>query len=168
MAKTKKICMVGDFGVGKTSLIRMFVDRQFDDQYLSTVGVKISRTQLNPELKLLIWDIEGQTKFKKIAASYLKGASGMLIIADATRPETVDSFAEHINLCLQVNSQAQLILAINKSDLTTEEELNLLSHGANKFLASNQDNVIQVYTTSAKTGQDVDVIFHQLGERISL
>jgi small GTP-binding protein len=79
---SKKICLVGDFGVGKTSLIRRFVDRQFSDEYLSTVGVKISRKTLELEgvrqqdqlnLQLLIWDLEGHTKFKAIAPSYLQG-----------------------------------------------------------------------------------------------
>ncbi|MEO1762587.1 MAG: GTP-binding protein, partial [Cyanobacteria bacterium J06629_18] len=76
---SKKICLIGDFGVGKTSLIRRFVDRQFSDKYLSTVGVKISRKSVevtdskqgkNLNLQLLIWDIEGSTKFKGISASY--------------------------------------------------------------------------------------------------
>ncbi|NEN93649.1 MAG: GTP-binding protein, partial [Okeania sp. SIO3H1] len=88
---SKKICLVGDFGVGKTSLIRKFVDRQFSDQYLSTVGVKISRKKVdlpkievekNNFLQLLIWDLEGHTKFKAIAPNYLKGASGAIVVAD--------------------------------------------------------------------------------------
>ena len=70
---SKKICLVGDFGVGKTSLIRRFVDKQFSDKYLSTVGVKISRklielseteSQKAEEIQLIIWDIEGSNKFK--------------------------------------------------------------------------------------------------------
>jgi GTPase SAR1 family protein len=80
---SRKIGLVGDFGVGKTSLIRQFVERQFDDRYLSSVGVKISRKfvelptqsgQPEHDLQLVIWDIEGQTRFKAIAPSYLQGA----------------------------------------------------------------------------------------------
>ena len=90
---SKKICMVGDFSVGKTSLIRRFVDRQFSDKYLSTVGVKISRKAVELEggegdkktIQLLIWDIEGQTKFKAIAPSYLQGSKGVIIVADVSR-----------------------------------------------------------------------------------
>ena len=83
---SQKICLIGDFGVGKTSLIRQFVDRQFSDKYLSTVGVKISRKLVSinnlsdntpvdlKQLQLIIWDIEGSTRFKAIAPSYLQGA----------------------------------------------------------------------------------------------
>ena len=96
---SKKICLVCDFGVGKTSLIRRFVERQFSDQYLSTVGVKIFRKNLELlgvkqqeklNLQLLIWDLEGHTKFKAIAPTYLQGASGALIVADVTRQETLE------------------------------------------------------------------------------
>src|SRR5919202_3718030 len=116
---SKKICMIGDFGVGKTSLIRRFVDRQFSDQYLSTVGVKISRKSLELQsvkqtgkidLQLLIWDLEGHTKFKAIAPSYLQGASGALIVADVTRLETIERLSEHVNLFSSVNPKGYILL----------------------------------------------------------
>ena len=81
---SKKICLVGDFSVGKTSLIRRFVDRQFSDQYLSTVCVKISKKLIDatslklPEgdkFQLMVWDIEGRTDYKPIDVSYLRGLS---------------------------------------------------------------------------------------------
>ncbi|PSB19366.1 GTP-binding protein [filamentous cyanobacterium Phorm 46] len=160
--------MIGDFGVGKTSLIRRFVDRQFSDEYLSTVGVKISskiitleniKQQANLTAKLLIWDLEGHTKFKGIAPTYLQGASGVLIVADVSRTETVERISEHIKLFSSVNPKGLIIIALNKIDLIDEEKLALLveiSHAIAK------DKVIAVYTTSAKTGQDVDEIFHKL------
>ncbi len=160
--------MIGDFGVGKTSLIRRFVDRQFSDEYLSTVGVKISskiitleniKQQANITAKLLIWDLEGHTKFKGIAPTYLQGASGVLIVADVSRTETVERISEHIKLFSSVNPKGLIIIALNKIDLIDEEKLAMLveiSHAIAK------DKVIAVYTTSAKTGQDVDEIFHKL------
>ncbi|MBE9160960.1 MULTISPECIES: Rab family GTPase [Microcoleaceae] len=165
---SKKMCMIGDFGVGKTSLIRRFVDRQFSDEYLSTVGVKISskiitleniKQQANITAKLLIWDLEGHTKFKGIAPTYLQGASGVLIVADVSRTETVERISEHIKLFSSVNPKGLIIIALNKIDLIDEEKLAMLveiSHAIAK------DKVIAVYTTSAKTGQDVDEIFHKL------
>lgn len=165
---SKKMCMIGDFGVGKTSLIRRFVDRQFSDEYLSTVGVKISskiitleniKQQANITAKLLIWDLEGHTKFKGIAPTYLQGASGVLIVADVSRTETVERISEHIKLFSSVNPKGLIIIALNKVDLIDEEKLAMLveiSHAIAK------DKVIAVYTTSAKTGQDVDEIFHKL------
>ncbi|MBE9183906.1 GTP-binding protein [Microcoleus sp. LEGE 07076] len=165
---SKKMCMIGDFGVGKTSLIRRFVDRQFSDEYLSTVGVKISRKSLelegikereNVTAQLLIWDLEGHTKFKGIAPTYLQGASGVLIVADVSRTETVERISEHIKLFSSVNPKGSIIIALNKVDLIDEEKLALLVEISH---ALGQDKVIAVYTTSAKTGKDVDQIFHKL------
>ncbi|MBE9121366.1 MULTISPECIES: Rab family GTPase [Microcoleaceae] len=165
---SKKMCMIGDFGVGKTSLIRRFVDRQFSDEYLSTVGVKISskiitleniKQQANVTAKLLIWDLEGHTKFKGIAPTYLQGASGVLIVADVSRTETVERIPEHIKLFSSVNPKGLIIIALNKVDLIDEEKLAMLVEICHAIA---KDKVIAVYTTSAKTGQDVDEIFHKL------
>ncbi|MGL5064103.1 MAG: Rab family GTPase [Microcoleus sp.] len=165
---SKKMCMVGDFGVGKTSLIRRFVDGQFSDQYLSTVGVKISRKTLELEsvalqknltAQLLIWDLEGHTKFKGIAPTYLQGASGVLIVADVSRPETVERITEHIQLYNSVNPKGVIIIALNKVDLIDEEKLAVLTEIAYSVAG---EKVIAVYTTSAKTGKDVEEIFHKL------
>ena len=166
---SKKMCMIGDFGVGKTSLIRRFVDQKFSDEYLSTVGVKISRKILElegvkqPEIvtkaQLLIWDLEGHTKFKGIAPTYLQGASGVLIVADVTRSETVERISEHMQLFSSVNPKGSIIVALNKVDLIEEEKLAVLVEISHAIC---QDKVIAVYTTSAKTGKDVDEIFYKL------
>ncbi|MGD1715826.1 Rab family GTPase [Dapis sp. BLCC M172] len=169
---SKKICLVGDFGVGKTSLIRRFVDRQFSDQYLSTVGVKISskvvslastEAEKNTSLKLLIWDLEGHTKFKAIAPSYLQGASGAIVVADVTRQETIDNLAERLELFFSINPQSLAILALNKSDLVDAEIINQLLL---KFNNQEDERVIATYNTSAKTGENVDDIFDKLSYRI--
>lgn len=169
---SKKICLVGDFGVGKTSLIRRFVDRQFSDQYLSTVGVKISKKTLeleageqrqNQNLQLLIWDLEGHTKFKAIAPSYLQGSSGALVVADVTRSETIERVTEHINLFLSINPKGLIILTLNKSDLVDDEKLEKL---AQHLQDSQHERVIAIYQTSAKTGSNVDEIFQKLAYSI--
>ena len=168
---SKKICLVGDFNVGKTSLIRRFVDRQFSDQYLSTVGVKISRKNVeleavagtkNVQVQLLIWDLEGSTKFKAIAPTYLQGSKGAIIVGDLTRPETIKHISEHIQLFLSVNKEGQIIIALNKSDLLDEAKLE-------RLIASykpSSEQVRAIYTTSAKTGKDVDRIFQTLTAKI--
>jgi small GTP-binding protein len=169
---SKKICLVGDFGVGKTSLIRRFVERQFSDQYLSTVGVKISKKTLdlqvgeeqkNQNLQLMIWDLEGHTKFKAIAPSYLQGASGALVVGDVTRQETIDRIPEHINLFFSVNAKGFIILALNKSDLVDEEKLQKLEQ---LLQSSQQERLLAIYQTSAKNGLNVDEIFQKLASRI--
>ena len=170
---SKKVCMVGDFAVGKTSLIRRFVERQFSDSYLSTVGVKISRKTIEVQranqqdkldLQMLIWDLEGHTKFKAIAPSYLQGTSGALIIADVSRLETIERIPEHIQLFYAVNPKGHLIVALNKSDLVDEEKLEKLVQLAQ---AKAQDKVLAIYQTSAKTGIQVDKIFETLAYRMT-
>lgn len=165
---SKKMCMVGDFSVGKTSLIRRFVDRQFSDQYLSTVGVKISRKAVDlpnvkPEeivnLQLLIWDIEGHTKFKAIAPSYLQGASGVILVADLSRQETIERLIEHLNLFLSVNPKGEVIVALNKADLVSEKDRENLNKCVPKPVI---EKAMGIYQTSAKTGDYVDEIFQKL------
>lgn len=166
---SKKICMIGDFGVGKTSLIRRFVDRQFNDAYLSTVGVKISRkllelTEVNQQdkqnLQLLIWDLEGHTKFKSIAPSYLQGSSGAIIVADVNRLETLERLPEHIQLFSSVNPKSSFVIALNKSDLIDEEKIAKLIQLVQE--KEGLEKVTAVYQTSAKTGLSVDEIFQKL------
>src|SRR5512147_1281675 len=102
----KKVCLLGDFAVGKTSLVRRYVEGRFDDKYLSTIGVKISRKTLarsTGTLNLLIWDLAGSDEFNTIAPSYLRGAAGALIVCDLTRPETLKVFAQYAEM---LHSQA--------------------------------------------------------------
>ncbi len=163
---TKKICLLGDFSVGKTSLIRRFVEGKFSDNYLSTVGVKISRKSLIirkktklSEVHLLVWDLEGHTKFKSITTSYLKGSSGAIIVADLTRPDTLNSLDKHIELFLAINPNATIVIALNKADLIQAEKLNKLIE---LYGSSDCSQVVNTYQTSAKTGKDVDNIFQEL------
>lgn len=166
------MCMVGDFGVGKTSLIRRFVESKFTDQYLSTVGVKISRRNIEllgvkqqekQDVQLLIWDLEGHTKFKAIAPSYLQGASGALVVADVSRPETIERLIEHIQLFSSVNPKGNIIIALNKLDLVDDEKLAKMVEIAEAIAP---DKVLATYTTSAKIGKDVDDIFHKLAYKM--
>lgn len=180
----KKICLVGDFSVGKTSLIRRFVDNQFSDEYLSTVGVKLSRKLVNlPEqadgssqnVELLIWDIEGQTQFKAIAPSYLQGAKGAIIVADVKRPDTLEHLHNHLALFFKINPTGKVIVALNKADLITpdasQELVEKYTFATDAFITdaqllgkkrSDQPQVLATYATSAKTGKDVNAIFHEL------
>ncbi len=164
---SKKMCLIGDFGVGKTSLIRRFVDGQFSDQYLSTVGVKISRKSIvlskenmpDQDLQLLIWDLEGHTKFKAIAPSYLQGSKGALVVADVSRPETIDRISEHLSLFYSVNPQGKIIIALNKVDLIEPEKAAKIFYSTQSLY---QERVLFLYQTSAKTGEYVDKIFEKL------
>jgi small GTP-binding protein len=169
---SKKICLFGDFGVGKTSLIRQFVESQFSDEYLSTVGVKISRKLVNvstkdlhdgQDLQLLIWDIEGSNKFKVVAQNYFQGSKGAVIVGDVTQPETLNHIREHIQTFLAVNPKSYIVVALNKSDMIAGEYLENIRK---MYHFTNQTNILDTYITSAKTGNNVDEIFKTLAHRL--
>jgi len=163
---TQKICLVGDYGVGKTSLIRRFVERQFSDEYLSNVGVKISRKTLElaaANVRMLVWDLEGSTKFQAIVPTYLQGAMGAVIVADLSRRETLEGLGDHIERFLSINPQGLIIISLNKSDLFDPLEVGEL---VDKIQFKDQEQVLATYATSAKTGQDVDLMFETLADRL--
>ena len=165
---SKKICLLGDFSVGKTSLIRRFIEGTFSDQYLTTVGVKISRKSLKLDsvaqnLNFILWDIEGQTKFQSITPSYLQGATGVIIVGDLTRPETLNNLQKHLDLFLKINPQGIAVVALNKTDLVDPEKLTKLLE---QYSFSNNIHVLASYGTSAKSGSYVNEIFEQLAKGI--
>lgn len=155
---SKKICTIGDFSVGKTSLIRRFVEGKFSDRYLSTVGVKISRKPLevtrptgeNTSVQLLIWDLEGHTKFKSIAPSYLQGSSGAFFVADVTRLETIERLGEHLDLFFSVNPKGVAIAGLNKSDLLEKDKLNYLQ---DKLKTEQGDRLTSMYLPQPRLGR---------------
>ncbi|MEH2104806.1 Rab family GTPase [Nostoc sp.] len=169
---SKKICLFGDFGVGKTSLIRQFVESQFSDEYLSTVGVKISRKLVSvseknllseQNLQLIIWDIEGSNKFKAVANNYFQGSKGAVIVGDVTQAETLNHIQEHIQTFLAVNPNSYIVVALNKSDMIAAEYLEKIRQ---MYQFTDRPNILDTYITSAKTGNNVDKIFQALATRL--
>nr|WP_322658056.1 Rab family GTPase [Dendronalium sp. ChiSLP03b]MDZ8204345.1 Rab family GTPase [Dendronalium sp. ChiSLP03b] len=170
---SKKICLFGDFGVGKTSLIRQFVEHKFSDEYLSTVGVKISRKSVDlsqketknvQNLQLLVWDIEGSNKFKAVAQNYFQGSKGAVIVGDVTQPETLNHLQEHIQTFLTVNPKSYIVVALNKSDMIAAEYLENIRQMYQ--FSDRRANILDTYLTSAKTGNNVDEIFQTLATRL--
>ncbi len=157
----KKILLLGDFSVGKTSLIHRYVDNSFSDTYHTTIGVKISKKLLHigeTSCELLIWDIEGATPVKRIPSSYYRGASGAIFVCDANRSETIDGLQEHISTFMTFNPSAHYVIAYNKVDLLTiaqKESLCLNLPG-------------EVFLTSAKENSNVDTLFTTLTKEILL
>jgi len=165
---SKKICLLGDFAVGKTSLVRRFVYDRFEDKYLSSIGVKVSRKVLVlpyqnrlVELAILLWDLAGSEEFSRLRASYLRGAAGVVLICDLTRPETFDHLPSYLEDLSKVCPNAQVVLAANKADLAGEARLALpaIESYATELQAP-------YYLTSAKTGEQVETIFRQLGQLV--
>ena len=125
---SKKICLLGDFAVGKTSLIHRFVYNMFEDRYLSTIGVEVSRKvvvvpagESIVELVLMVWDLAGSEVFNQVRQSYLRGAAGAVLVCDLTRPETLDSLPGYVDDIRRVNPHAHFALAANKVDQAQQQ-----------------------------------------------
>lgn len=161
----KKICMLGSFAVGKTSLVRRFVDSIYSDVYHTTVGVKIDKKvvrQDNAEVSLLLWDLYGEDEFQKMRWSYLRGASGYLLVADGTRRNTLErAFALEQRVREEVG-EIPFIFLINKTDLVQEWELDTALEAQ---LAARSWTVLR---SSAKTGENVEEAFSQLTRKMLL
>ena len=150
----KKILLLGDFSVGKTSLIRRYVDGTFSDKYLSTIGVKVSRKLYDKDHEFIIWDIEGSTAQKNIPLSYYKGASAMIFVLDISREETLNGLETHKKIALSINPHIQYVVAYNKSDLLSQIQKEACDLGEYHFL------------TSAKDNSNIDNLFRTLGKEI--
>ncbi|CAA6828422.1 MAG: GTP-binding protein [uncultured Sulfurovum sp.] len=140
----KKILLLGDFAVGKTSLIRRYVDNAFDDSYLTTIGVKISKKLFvmnEIEVEMIIWDVEGTTPTKVIPLHYLKGASGAIFVTDVNRSETLLSLETHKNDFFSQNPEASFVVAHNKADLLSTEQKKQYENDEDTFLTSAKDNI---------------------------
>ena len=156
----KKICLVGDPAVGKTSLIRRYVYDTFDDKYLYTIGAKITKKVMNIKylmhdvnLTLMIWDIEGQKGIGKAHSVYYRGAEAAIVVCDVTMKETLENIPSWGDAVFKVTGEIPLVFLANKIDLPNrafdEEEIKNI---ASEFNA-------QYLFTSAKTGENVENAF---------
>jgi len=166
----KKICMLGDPAVGKTSLVGRFVFSMFDDKYIETIGAKVTKRTMAIEkkatkqrfrLKLMIWDIAGQKTLDFIKPTYYRDAEGALVVADCTRKETLTNVIRWGRSIRDVCGEIPIVVLVNKSDLrehaqfTTEEAVEVAGQlDAPSFL------------TSARSGENVENAFSTLGRRL--
>jgi len=159
----RKICMLGAFSVGKTSLVSRFVHSIFSEKYHTTIGVKIDKKSLEvdgEEVVLIIWDIYGEDDIQEVRLNYIRGTSGYLLVADGTRPDTLD-VARRIRKRIEDNiGTIPFVLLINKSDLTDEWNID------DKTLETLKAEGWTVILSSAKTGAGVQEGFTQLAELI--
>lgn len=159
----KKICLLGSFAVGKTSLVKRFVKSIFSEEYLTTVGVKVDKkdVQVGEEaLALLIWDLHGEDEFQKLRLSYLRGMSGYILVADSTRRATLDHA-----ILLQKNTEKTFgklpfVLVLNKSDLAHDQDIDA------RTIQQLQEEGWHIIQTSAKTGNGVETLFQTLADQL--
>jgi small GTP-binding protein len=159
----KKICMLGTFAVGKTSLVARFVHGIFSEKYLTTIGVKIDKKSLaydGQPLELLLWDLNGEDRFQKFSASYLRGSDAYLLVADGTRRTTLDAALDLHQRARDALGEVPFVLLLNKADLVDEWELD------DEDWTHLQARGWTVLTTSAKTGTRVDEAFHILAQQL--
>ena len=158
----RKVCLIGDGAVGKTSLVRRFVLDVFGDDYISTFGAKVSKKVLtfgDVELTMMIWDILGQRSGASLHSAYFSGANGAFVVCDGTRPETLDGLNSWYQEFSRVAGKVPVIPLVNKCDLPQNVTGELL---ASASIVVGQD----LRRTSAKTGEGVEEAFLQLGRLI--
>lgn len=157
----RKICLLGAFAVGKTSLVSRYVTSLFSEKYLSTVGVKIDKKQVTVDgrdMTLMLWDIYGQDDYQNITASQLRGMAGYLLVVDGTRSATLEIARQLQQKATRVAGPVPFILLLNKADLASEWQIDepaffkLVEQGW------------RVVRTSAKTGEGVDQAFALLAK----
>jgi small GTP-binding protein len=159
----KKICMLGAFAVGKTSLVQQYVHSIFSDKYHTTVGVKIEKTQVNIDdtrVDLIIWDLHGEDDFQHVRLSYLKGSSGCIYVVDGTRGSTLATALNLKEIVEKTMGKHPFILVINKLDLKEQWEIDPL------MINELRDQGVIVIQASAKTGTQVEQTFHLLTKKI--
>jgi len=164
-----KVCLVGDVAVGKTSLIRRFVQDSFDDRYVATVGTKVTKKTVETTwrgvpatMDLLVWDIMGEKGFRALLRdAYFEGAQGVLAVCDVTRKETFYDISNWVAMVRKQSGNIPIVFIGNKVDLeerlvVSEDELRTMGslHQASCFL------------TSARTGEGVNEAFLALAQGI--
>ncbi len=163
-AVTAKVCLVGDFGVGKTSLVKRFVHQAFSERYQTTVGVTIETTELalaaDRTCKLIIWDIAGSGTIDSVKQSYLRGAAGLLFVADGTRAETLDTAQGLERQARELLGEVPAVYLLNKCDLQEQWEIAPATASALESGAS-------VFRTSALSGDNVEAAFHALAASLA-
>ena len=160
----KKVCMLGGFSVGKTSLVKRFVESVFSETYLTTVGVKIDKKTVDlgdRAVNLILWDVAGEDDISTLRMSYLRGSAGYVLVADGTRPSTLE-----VALSLRERVEAEhgplpFVLLLNKNDLQDQWAMD----------STELDDLRRagwsVRSSSARTGVGVEDAFRELAVRVA-
>jgi small GTP-binding protein len=152
----KKICMLGSFGVGKTSLTSKFVLNMFSEKYHTTIGVKVDKKIVavdDAELTLMLWDMAGEEENIPVKLSYLRDAAGYFLVIDGTRKQTLE-----VGLSIQERVRTQIadlpfVVAINKFDQLDSWEIE------DSELEGLAERGWRLFKTSAKSGEQVERAF---------
>lgn len=164
-----KIVVLGDAAVGKTSLINMYIEQSFSEDYKPTLGANIIRKdvfvdKINASVRLIMWDLAGQEKYNVIRSMYFQGCVGALLVYDVTRAntfETIDSkWLKDFNK--YVKKEGTYILIGNKVDLKDERVVS--TEEGEKY--AKKIEASDFIETSAKYGENVEQAFNNLVHQI--
>lgn len=163
----RKICMLGDPAVGKTSLVRRYVLDVFTDDYIPSIGMKVTKKQIllnkgSMALTLMIWDILG-SKTDRFDSIYYKGVKGALIVCDVTRKKTFDGIPRWMSGLFDITEEIPVIILANKIDL--DWEIQDIEQNLKEYIRNYN---VQILFTSAKTGENVENAFLSLAEGLLL
>ncbi len=152
---TLKLVVIGDYGVGKSSLITRYVHNRFDSDYISTIGVdflinEVFVEKYDAKCQFVIWDIGGQEEWKSKINLYLNGADGAIVVCDVTRPITANNITLWVDFLNKYTKNTPYIVVGNKSDLESNVPLERLEEIANGHT---------LFIASAKTGEEVEELF---------
>ena len=171
---SKKVCLLGDFAVGKTSLVRRFVYDLFEDKYVSTIGVKVSRKTVVlagdddiVDLTMMLWDLAGSEEFTRMRANYLRGASGALLVCDLGRPETLSSLRQYLSDLQDINGRCAAVVAANKVDLLAHLTPDVSAACEAEARAMADELGVPIHFTSAIDGEKVEGAFRHLGKLLA-
>ena len=159
----KKVCMLGGFAVGKTSLVARFVSSIYSETYQTTVGVKVDSKQLavgGVPVNLVLWDLQGEDELQKLKLVYLRGAAGYLLVVDGTRATTLDTAEALQRKLTETLGAVPFVLVLNKADLEDDWEL------APARLSSLRQKGWLLCKSSARTGSGVQEAFALLAGMI--
>ncbi|NLV66061.1 MAG: GTP-binding protein [Spirochaetes bacterium] len=165
-----KIIMLGDFSVGKTSLIRRYVENVFDESYLTTIGVRVSQKSVplndgKPDANLLIWDIAGNDGLSTVIHQYIKGSSGAIITGDLTRKETLVYMNKYHALFKELCPERPVVFVLNKTDLLDGSTPDYVTRFKNEV---EETTGYRVIFSSAKTGDAVEEIFREIASLMTV
>ena len=159
----KKICLLGAFAVGKTSLIKRYVSTLYSDKYHTTVGVKIDKKQVyidDKEITLMIWDVAGEDDYTTMRPTYIRGAAGCIIVVDTTRLNTLETALMLYGRVKEQAGEIPILFALNKCDLKDQWLLE------EKHLQQLAALHVPIIKTSAKEGTEVNTMFQRLAEQM--
>ena len=161
--KKFKVSMLGAFAVGKTSLVRQYVFSIFSGSYQTTLGVKIDKKSIQIDgetVELILWDLAGEDDFMKVPGSYLRGSSGVLLVADGTRADTLETAIGLNQKVIEEVGDVPVILLINKSDVRVDWTIDQVE------LKKLQERGWRIIETSAMDGANVNQAYQELAQRL--